>query len=261
MKSGAASTKRRRTRLSPAEVLGLGPTDRGPHPRARERGRATWRRAHLGDLTAWLGGSFLGPLSFAPKARLRRDGLDLVAPIGTEVIAPGAGRVVCRVSLHPGGVGLSIDHGGGLGSIVLGLARCVVSLGDTVERGEPLGLSGASHRDVFLSPFNPPGIRFVVTVAGEPVDPRPFLHDVVDDAAPTRPMVFDVAAIDDGITACRHVALRGSLDDLPTSDERAWALTFWRVVAPDVFTCIGPLGPTDPSGRASLGWPMHDVRT
>lgn len=74
-------------------------------------------------------------------------GADLAAPIGAPVTAPAPG-VVCfaETGLHFEGGLIMIDHGQGLISLYLHLSRVLVSKGDMVNRGQPIGEVGMEGR-------------------------------------------------------------------------------------------------------------------
>lgn len=187
---------------------------------------------------------------------------ELVAPVGTPVRAERRGVVQVRASLVPGGVGLAIDHGDGSGAVWLQLARVRLAVGDAVDAGDPIGVVGASVRAHVPAPWAPPFVIVQTVVAGEAVSAEEYAwvdaigSEGIDSALTHGPMVsrnrsasrtasaslrFDSAAVGDGIASCRDVRLRESMDALPTLDERAWALTFWRVAAPELFVRGGRL--------------------
>lgn len=74
-------------------------------------------------------------------------GLDMAAPEGTPILAPGYGRVVlAQANLHfEGGLTL-IDHGQGLVSAYLHQSRLDVGQGDRVRRGQVIGRIGRTGR-------------------------------------------------------------------------------------------------------------------
>lgn len=199
-----------------------------PVPRAPGRSRESVRRARVDSALVWLG---FGNARSQPRGLAR----ELVAPVGEPVPAERRGVVRVRVSLAPGGVGLALDHGDGSGTVWLHLARVRLAVGDVVEAHEPVGVVGASARTFLPAPWTPPCVVVQTIVAGEPVasDAR------VDSVCSNVP--FDPAAAGDGIASCRDPRLRESIDALPTLDERAWALTFWRVAAPELFVRGGRL--------------------
>ena len=204
---------------------GLGASDHAP--RAKRRVRASLRHARLEAPARWLGFG-------RPRTVPRGLALELVAPVGDVVRADQRGVVRYVVRLTPGGVGLAIDHGAGTGSVWLQLARVRLHAGDAIEAGALLGVIGASSRARAWAPWRPPYVLFQRVYAGEAVavEHVPEEHDAY---------VLDPAAVGDGIASCRDVRLRESLDALPTLDERAWALTFWRVAMPETFVREGRL--------------------
>ncbi|MFN4288780.1 MAG: M23 family metallopeptidase [Brevundimonas sp.] len=74
-------------------------------------------------------------------------GIDLATPAGTEIRAPAPGLVtLAERDLHfEGGLTL-IDHGQGLISAYLHQSRLLVSRGDVVSAGQPIGRVGATGR-------------------------------------------------------------------------------------------------------------------
>ncbi len=68
-------------------------------------------------------------------------GLDFAAPIGTPVVAAGAGTVTVE---HPDWAGnlVRIDHGGGVETLYAHLSRVDVTDGQVVREGDPVGLVG-----------------------------------------------------------------------------------------------------------------------
>ncbi len=74
-------------------------------------------------------------------------GLDLAAPIGTPITAPGAGQVCfAETGLHFEGGLVMIDHGQGLVSLYLHMSQVDVAAGQMVTRGARLGAVGMEGR-------------------------------------------------------------------------------------------------------------------
>jgi len=92
-------------------------------------------------------------------------GLDLAAPLGTEIRAAASGR--SRVLWNPGGYGLylRIDHGRGLQTLYGHLLAVLVLDGDDVGAGQVIGRMGSSGRSTG------PHLHFEVRRDGRPVDP------------------------------------------------------------------------------------------
>lgn len=101
------------------------------------------------------------------------NGTDFAVPVGTQVVAAAAG-VVLRVSseFNRGGLKIFVDHGDGLVTTYNHLGRALVRVGQTVERGETIALSGYSGLDaVVVFPWSVPHVHFNVWLDGAYVDP------------------------------------------------------------------------------------------
>lgn len=74
-------------------------------------------------------------------------GVDIAAPLGTEIMAPASGIVTLAATdyYYEGGV-VFIDHGLGLTSIYLHMSEVDVSEGDVITQGDILGKVGAEGR-------------------------------------------------------------------------------------------------------------------
>ncbi len=101
------------------------------------------------------------------------DGVDLSVPIGTQVLACGAGRVV-SVEMDPvDGTTVVIEHSGGLKSIYSNLAALpTVSVGDNVMNGEVIGAVGATALGERAENTH---LCFRMTLDGQSVDPADYL--------------------------------------------------------------------------------------
>jgi murein DD-endopeptidase MepM/ murein hydrolase activator NlpD len=83
---------------------------------------------------------------FNGQPRAPHSGADLRASTGTPIYAANRGRVVLAKDLFFSGNAVYIDHGHGLYTTYLHLAEIDVAVGQVVERGERLGLAGATGR-------------------------------------------------------------------------------------------------------------------
>jgi murein DD-endopeptidase MepM/ murein hydrolase activator NlpD len=83
---------------------------------------------------------------FNGQPRAPHSGADLRATTGTPIYAANRGRVVLAKDLFFSGNAVFIDHGYGLFTTYLHLSKIDVAVGDIVERGEQLGLAGATGR-------------------------------------------------------------------------------------------------------------------
>jgi murein DD-endopeptidase MepM/ murein hydrolase activator NlpD len=97
------------------------------------------------------------------------SGLDLAAPLGTDVRAAAAGR--SKVLWNPSGFGLYvlIEHGGGLRTLYGHLSAASVRDGEDVRAGQQIGRVGSSGLSTG------PHLHFEVRRDGRPVDPIPYL--------------------------------------------------------------------------------------
>ena len=108
---------------------------------------------------------------FNDQPRAPHSGTDLKAAIGTEIQASNRGRVVLAKNLFFSGNAVFIDHGLGVYSVYLHLSEIRVACGDMIERGQVLGLAGATGRvtgphlhwgvritDARVDPFSLPGL-------------------------------------------------------------------------------------------------------
>ncbi|MDI6911832.1 peptidoglycan DD-metalloendopeptidase family protein [Nocardioides sp.] len=106
-------------------------------------------------------------------------GLDFAAPVGTPVVAAGAGTVTVQ---HPAWAGtlVRIDHGGGVQTWYAHLSRVDVASGQVVAAGDPVGLVGGRGN------ASGPHLHFEVRLDGDAYDPALVL-DVPERPRPTYP--------------------------------------------------------------------------
>lgn len=83
---------------------------------------------------------------FNGEPRAPHSGADLSAATGTEILASNAGRVVLAKDFFFNGNAVFVDHGLGVYTMYLHLSEILVEVGDFVERGEVVGLAGATGR-------------------------------------------------------------------------------------------------------------------
>lgn len=96
------------------------------------------------------------------------SGIDLAAPAGTPVLAPGAG--VARVGEGgPCGIHVLIRHGGGIETLYCHLSQAAVADGQLVDAWQRIGSIGTSGLTTG------PHLHFEVHSNGRPVDPATWL--------------------------------------------------------------------------------------
>lgn len=101
----------------------------------------------------------------APQPSGLSQGLTLAPIGGAQVVAPAAGRIAFSGPYRGYGRIVIIEHSGGWTSLVTGLVRSDVEVGEEVVSGSPLGVAGPSD----------PSISLELRRDGEPVNPVLFV--------------------------------------------------------------------------------------
>jgi len=96
---------------------------------------------------------------------LRSKGLTLSPAANAQVVAPSGGRIAFSGPYRGFGRIVIIEHRGGWTSLLTGLARTEVEVGDEVIGGAPLGVAGSGEESITLE----------LRRDGEPVNPLNFL--------------------------------------------------------------------------------------
>jgi murein DD-endopeptidase MepM/ murein hydrolase activator NlpD len=107
-----------------------------------------------------------------PQAGTYHHGVDLPAPPGASIVATAPGKVIRIQRKGPGGLEILVQHDGFVAIYShLGMAAPAFAQGKrAVAAGEKLGVVGRSGVTVGTH------VYFEMLVAGEPVDPAPFLR-------------------------------------------------------------------------------------
>lgn len=120
-------------------------------PKVADKKKSTAKKGATGSVSTK--GYFIRPLpSVYPKTQGIHgyNGVDIGAPIGTEVHAAAAGTVILSRSggSYNGGYGnyVVIKHANGTQTLYAHLNSILVSSGDTVSQGEAIGYSGNTGR-------------------------------------------------------------------------------------------------------------------
>jgi septal ring factor EnvC (AmiA/AmiB activator) len=102
-------------------------------------------------------------------AYIVNKGIDILAAKGETVTSIKEGKVVFANWFRGYGMLVMIDHGKGLYSLYAHLAKILVSVGEKVSKGSPIGKVG--------NPFGGDkyNLHFEIRVNGEPVDPLDWL--------------------------------------------------------------------------------------
>lgn len=97
-------------------------------------------------------------------------GIDIVAPLGTPVLAPADGTVAFAGRVA-GSLYVSVDHAGGIRTTYSWLSSVAVAKGDEVRAGDVIGASGPGHAGV-----EPAHLHFGARLNGDYIDPLPLLE-------------------------------------------------------------------------------------
>lgn len=98
-------------------------------------------------------------------------GIDIGASTGTKIIAAASGTVVTATYSVSAGNYIMISHGGGLYTVYMHCSKLLVSVGQTVSRGDNIALVGSTGYSTG------PHLHFGVNVSGEYVDPLKYVSN------------------------------------------------------------------------------------
>lgn len=115
---------------------------------------------------------------FNGQVSSRHTGLDLRGATGDTVVAATRGVVALVERFELAGNNVYINHGGGLVTAYFHLSQQLVSAGDTVEAGTPIGRVGATGR------VTGPHLHWVVRYGDTSVDPRSLFQASQELTAP-----------------------------------------------------------------------------
>ena len=97
--------------------------------------------------------------------RAPHTGVDLRAPLGTQVLAANHGRIALTGDFFFSGKSVVLDHGGGLYTMYFHLSELTVDEGAEVSKGDVIGLSGMTGR------VTGPHLHWGARINGARVDP------------------------------------------------------------------------------------------
>lgn len=101
--------------------------------------------------------------------REHHKGVDLAGKAGSEVIAVGAGVVTWAGSRYGYGNLVEVNHGNGYATRYGHNESVLVTVGETVRKGQPLSLMGSTGRSTG------PHVHFEVLYKGKAVDPNKYI--------------------------------------------------------------------------------------
>ena len=102
--------------------------------------------------------------------RREHKGLDLAAPMGTPIHATADGMVGRAEWFSGYGLYVALEHGQSIETRYGHMSRLNVAAGQAVHKGDVIGYVGATGR------ATGPHLHYEVRVAGEAVDPMPYLQ-------------------------------------------------------------------------------------
>jgi len=116
-----------------------------------------------------LSGNFGRRRFFNDQPRKPHSGMDIAAPMGTEVVSPAAGTVVETGDFFFNGNTIFIDHGQGVVTMYCHLDTMNVKKGDEVKQGDKIATVGMTGR------VTGPHLHWSVSLNGVRVDPALFM--------------------------------------------------------------------------------------
>jgi hypothetical protein len=131
----------------------------------RPAGYSLWRGRWIRPVAGTVVSPFGCRCIINGEERSPHSGVDLKAEQGTPVKATNRGKVALVADHFFSGLSVFIDHGGGIQSMYFHLSQVFVQVGQVVEKGTTLGLSGSSGR------VTGPHLHFGVRLNGERVNP------------------------------------------------------------------------------------------
>lgn len=162
----------------PKDMVELSPENEARVEREQKEVAAMWPNETERDWS----GDFVNPRpgKIAGKFGLRRiinnipksphSGVDVEAEEGDEVRAPNNGIAVKTDALFYSGNSIFLDHGQGIYTMFFHLSKILVTPGQSVKKGDVIGLVGATGR------ATGPHLHWGVRVQGARVDPVELIH-------------------------------------------------------------------------------------
>lgn len=103
------------------------------------------------------------------KEKQRHRGIDFAAPLGTPIVAAGAGTILEAKMFPNYGNKITVDHGAGYTTVFAHLKGFDAQKGQKVKQGEVIGYVGSTG----LS--KKPHLHYEALGDGKPVDPEEYM--------------------------------------------------------------------------------------
>jgi murein DD-endopeptidase MepM/ murein hydrolase activator NlpD len=132
------------------------------------------RLVHTPSITpthGWITSTFGYRMSPYTGEREFHKGLDIAGRMGTPIFAAADGEVLYATQKKSLGYAVKIRHGYGIETVYGHMQETLVKAGDTVKRGQQIGLMGSTGRSTG------PHCHYAVLVNGKGVDPRNYILD------------------------------------------------------------------------------------
>jgi len=198
-------------------------------------------------------------------------GTDFALPVGTRIVTCAPGKVVRVINqFDHGGLKIFIDHGSGLITTYGHLSRSLVREGETVSRGQVVGLSGAAGIEMLLFfPWVSPHLHLNVVLNSIPVDPFADKgetslwkngNDPVPHTGPAdsgfQTTVWNEKLVDDAIADCSSSAERDYLRSIADLEMRAMETINYRMFYNTLFSEFPPMYEKEYARRPVLDLPL-----
>lgn len=108
------------------------------------------------------------------KPKNPHRGMDFRAAKGTPIKCVADGKVILQGNHYYAGNSVYVDHGNGMVSMYFHMSEFKVKEGDTVKRGQVLGLAGSTGR------ATGPHLHLSIGLMGKLVDPAPLFMENID---------------------------------------------------------------------------------
>ena len=131
-----------------------------------------WDSAFIFPMESKITSTYGNARVFNEEVRSYHSGTDFRAQIGTEIRASNRGKVVIAKERFLAGGSVVLDHGEGIFSMYYHCSEMKVEVGQIVEKGDLIALSGATGR------VSGPHLHFGILVRGAQVDPLDFIAQV-----------------------------------------------------------------------------------
>lgn len=119
--------------------------------------------------------------------RRAHKGIDLAGPTGTPVLATADGLVGKAEWFSSYGLYIQVEHGGELQTRYGHMSRLNVAAGQFVKKGDVIGYIGSTGRSTG------PHLHYEVRVAGEAVNPIPYMQEAMPASNATQLAMADHA--------------------------------------------------------------------